>query len=209
MSNRKQSRGERTKALIADAAASVFAKKGYHGATVEEIAREAGYSPAAIYKYFKNKDAIFQEVIRVIGEGFLKIFEEPAPEGFSFPDRLRWFLSRQFMRTQKNLDLFVTFTTQPGTLESGLCEGKEGQEELLRIHREYGRRMGEMMAEGVELGALSPRFSAGHYALFFLGSVDAFIRHWIIEGCEGQLEALIEPIVHIFISGAGRDGQEI
>ena len=67
---RKRNRGAQTRAQIAEAAVSVFAKKGYHGATIEEIAREASYSPAAVYKYFRNKDDVFHEVIRVIADDF-------------------------------------------------------------------------------------------------------------------------------------------
>jgi AcrR family transcriptional regulator len=40
---------------ILDAAASVFAKKGYHRATTKEIASVAGVSEGTIYNYFDNK----------------------------------------------------------------------------------------------------------------------------------------------------------
>jgi len=40
---------------ILDAAASVFAEKGYHRATTKEIAGTAGVSEGTIYNYFDNK----------------------------------------------------------------------------------------------------------------------------------------------------------
>ncbi|RLB79785.1 MAG: TetR/AcrR family transcriptional regulator, partial [Deltaproteobacteria bacterium] len=40
---------------ILDAAAAVFASKGYYQANVGEICRRAGISNGALYKYFKNK----------------------------------------------------------------------------------------------------------------------------------------------------------
>jgi AcrR family transcriptional regulator len=40
---------------ILDAAASVFAEKGYHRATTKEIASAAGVSEGTIYNYFDNK----------------------------------------------------------------------------------------------------------------------------------------------------------
>ncbi|CAA9461757.1 MAG: Transcriptional regulator, AcrR family [uncultured Rubrobacteraceae bacterium] len=49
---------------ILDAALRVFAERGFGGATVKEIAREAGVrSPALIYWYFKDKQALFKEVL--------------------------------------------------------------------------------------------------------------------------------------------------
>jgi len=42
-----------------DAARSVFQRLGIEGASIREIAREAGYTPGAIYSYFENKEAIY------------------------------------------------------------------------------------------------------------------------------------------------------
>jgi TetR/AcrR family transcriptional regulator len=48
---------------ILDAAARVFARDGYDRANVAEICRQAGISMGALYKYFKNKEAILLAVI--------------------------------------------------------------------------------------------------------------------------------------------------
>lgn len=44
---------------IMDAAKMVFASKGFGGATMENIAEKAEFSPATLYLYFKNKNALF------------------------------------------------------------------------------------------------------------------------------------------------------
>jgi TetR/AcrR family transcriptional regulator len=49
-------------AAILDAAAAVFAARGY-AATVDEICLKAGISNGALYKYFRNKEALFEAVI--------------------------------------------------------------------------------------------------------------------------------------------------
>jgi TetR/AcrR family transcriptional regulator, repressor for uid operon len=41
---------------ILDAAELVFARKGFAGATMQEICREAGISPGALYLYFRSKE---------------------------------------------------------------------------------------------------------------------------------------------------------
>ncbi|WID94160.1 helix-turn-helix domain-containing protein [Bosea vestrisii] len=43
---------------ILDAAERVFARAGFHAATMNEIAVEAGMSPGNLYRYFSSKDAI-------------------------------------------------------------------------------------------------------------------------------------------------------
>lgn len=44
---------------ILDAAKRVFHTKGFSAATIDDIAKEAELSPAAIYLYFKNKDDLY------------------------------------------------------------------------------------------------------------------------------------------------------
>jgi AcrR family transcriptional regulator len=55
---RKQ-RQEHTRVELIDAAGRVFAKRGYHGASVEEVAAEAGYTTGAVYSNFKGKEELF------------------------------------------------------------------------------------------------------------------------------------------------------
>ncbi|RXT54543.1 hypothetical protein B6S44_12950 [Bosea sp. Tri-44] len=43
---------------ILDAAERVFARAGFHAATMNDIAAEAGMSPGNLYRYFSSKDAI-------------------------------------------------------------------------------------------------------------------------------------------------------
>jgi len=58
-----EERREREKKMrrrqIMDAAKMVFASKGFGGATMENIAEKAEFSPATLYLYFKNKNALF------------------------------------------------------------------------------------------------------------------------------------------------------
>jgi AcrR family transcriptional regulator len=55
----RKARQERTRAELLAGAARVFARRGYHGATVEEIAAEAGYTTGAVYSNFEGKEALF------------------------------------------------------------------------------------------------------------------------------------------------------
>ena len=50
---------QRTRALLLDAAARVFARRGYRGATLDEIAAEAGFSKGAVYSNFESKEELF------------------------------------------------------------------------------------------------------------------------------------------------------
>jgi AcrR family transcriptional regulator len=51
-----------TRARLIDAAAKVFARRGFQAASVEEIAEEAGYSHGAVYSNFDGKADLFLAV---------------------------------------------------------------------------------------------------------------------------------------------------
>src|SRR4051794_10630567 len=75
--SRREERREETRAELVEAAARVFARRGFHGASIDQIAREAGYSTGAIYWHFEGKDDLFLAVyeayatarVREWGEG--------------------------------------------------------------------------------------------------------------------------------------------
>ncbi|MEJ8277604.1 TetR/AcrR family transcriptional regulator [Pseudonocardia spirodelae] len=63
---RRESRDDavaRTRAALLDAAADVFAERGYDGASVDEIARVAGVSVGSIYSRFGSKQDLFRALM--------------------------------------------------------------------------------------------------------------------------------------------------
>src|SRR5436309_3192293 len=48
-----------TRTRLLEAAQRVFARRGFHGSSVEEIAREAGATTGAIYSNFAGKEDLF------------------------------------------------------------------------------------------------------------------------------------------------------
>src|SRR5689334_9216575 len=67
---------------LIDAAESVFARSGFHGASVEEIAREAGATTGALYSNFAGKEdlflALFEERIATDMGDYSEIVAEGA-----------------------------------------------------------------------------------------------------------------------------------
>jgi AcrR family transcriptional regulator len=55
---REQSRAQ-TRERLLTAARGVFARRGFHGASVDEIASEAGFSTGALYSNFEGKEDLF------------------------------------------------------------------------------------------------------------------------------------------------------
>lgn len=52
-------RRQQTREYLLAAAAQVFAERGFHGATLDEVAAVAGFTKGAVYSNFKSKDDLF------------------------------------------------------------------------------------------------------------------------------------------------------
>ncbi|MET0305303.1 MAG: TetR/AcrR family transcriptional regulator [Solirubrobacterales bacterium] len=49
--------------LIAEAAAELFAERGYRGASIGEIARRSGVTPPVVYEHFESKRELYRELL--------------------------------------------------------------------------------------------------------------------------------------------------
>ena len=63
MTDRSTAQEEKRK-LILDAAVRVFARSGYHGARVGDIATEAGVAHGLLYHYFSSKEEVLETIFR-------------------------------------------------------------------------------------------------------------------------------------------------
>lgn len=69
-----------TEQRILSASRKIFAIKGYHGTTMEDIAREANVSKASLHYYYRSKsklfDLIFDEALTCINDNLLTILND-------------------------------------------------------------------------------------------------------------------------------------
>jgi AcrR family transcriptional regulator len=54
---------ERTRAALVDAASEVFAREGFHAASLDEVAAAAGFTKGAVYSNFANKAGLYLAVL--------------------------------------------------------------------------------------------------------------------------------------------------
>jgi len=62
----KRLKASERRAAILAVAKVLFSDKGYHGVSVDEIARRLAVSPAILYRHFSSKEALYEEVLNTI-----------------------------------------------------------------------------------------------------------------------------------------------
>jgi AcrR family transcriptional regulator len=106
--SRRDERKEETRRELIEAAAATFARRGFQGASLEEIAREAGYSTGAIYWHFKGKDDLFLAVFEAYATARVaEIAAVREAAGGGFPQRQRAFADNWMQRLEANPEMVV------------------------------------------------------------------------------------------------------
>jgi AcrR family transcriptional regulator len=86
---RKRLTGEERRVAILDAALAVFAERGYHASSIDDIARKGGISKALIYEHFASKQDLYAELLEQhAGELFSALAEAISAAGRSATARL-------------------------------------------------------------------------------------------------------------------------
>jgi AcrR family transcriptional regulator len=86
---RRNARGEQRRQNLLRAAAAVFGRLGYHETTTNAIAVEAAVSPATLYQFFPNKEAIASELASMYAREMAESEQAIDPEGaLSFTDAM-------------------------------------------------------------------------------------------------------------------------
>ncbi len=98
-----------TRQHLLDAAAIVFARNGFHGSTLDEVAATAGFSKGAVYSNFKSKDDLFLELFHDRVDRQFAVVSE-ALEGGSHDQAEQFPRIRQILRSDASPwdDSFVT-----------------------------------------------------------------------------------------------------
>ena len=144
------------RAQLLRAARKVFRAKGYDGASVSEIVREAGVAQGTFYLYFPSKKAaavsLRDGLMEIMAEAVTSAVESRA----SFGDRLETLIAAAFNVARKNADLFkLAFIGADETHSEMHSESPE--------HASFLRAITELFRDAVAAGdmeAMDPEIAA-------------------------------------------------
>lgn len=93
----KQQRSMEKKLRIMEAARELFARKGFGGTNSNEIAQKAGVSIGTFYSYFRNKKALFLDILEQYLENFITgIYRLQSDDAIPLKDNIRSHIQKAF-----------------------------------------------------------------------------------------------------------------
>jgi len=90
---------------ILNAAQRLFAEKGYHGVSIDEIARKVDVSPSILYRHFKSKQVLYNAVLQAMSAQRESYVQTVINSGTSFEDVLTGMTQVYIKSISENPDL--------------------------------------------------------------------------------------------------------
>ena len=181
MAARADRRTDRRRQIL-DAAVKVFARSGFHGARVGDIAEEAGVAYGLVYHYFKSKEELLETIFRDTWTQMLARVREVEGSGVDASEQVRQvtaLLLRTWRRDPDLVRVLVREVTRSPHVQQEIEEITEGMMALERII-ERGQETGEFRSQ------IDPRLGA----VVIYGALDEILTGWVL----GQLPDTDEDI---------------
>jgi AcrR family transcriptional regulator len=179
------------------AAVAAFSERGYHNASMDEIAAAAGISKPAVYAHFGSKDELYVECVARAAERFHRALEE-AVRPVERPEARLWtgiltLLDHVDRERAEWTMLFAGVSgTEPVAREAARIRG-ETQALIAALFTETATRAG---VGGSALEAMGP------LGVGFVGTSEALARWWL-EHPETPKENVAMYLMNYVWSGLG------
>jgi len=185
---------------LLEAGLRCFARRGYHAATMDEIAAEAGVSKGAIYWHYKDKQELFLSIMRERGQaleaaGARAIAGTPPGQGDP-GDILAAIMIAIFRFYAENRE----FASLLGLLRSGNDApfGEALFRELTEFYRRARTQFVPLFTFGIEKGHFTE--APPHtLAAWVLATIDGTVMQWVIDPEEIDLPAVAEVLSRQFV----------
>lgn len=188
------------RAHIARAAARVFRAKGFHNATIRDVAVEAGLSQGSLYNYVRTKDDILYLVHQDMTAGYAQDVEA-AIDGITEPSaRLRAALAA-FVHSMRERHADIALIYQETH-----ALGSESRRAVLAQTQLFIERFGQLIEEARAAGMALP--GAGKLAADIVTFLPVMLslRRWHIRDVMTGAEAEAEVVAFLMRGLGASDG---
>ena len=183
---------------ILKAAEKVFAKKGFQGATIQEIALEAELAVGTIYNFFPSKDRLYSMILTSRLDEMREEVQSHIQPIKDIKERLRTMLLSQCEFIEKNRNFFIIFFRDqyrfPWTLAQDL-----GEEVAVRYERYLGT-LREIFKEGIKKKVFKP-LAPEDLAEAWGSLCNTFFFKWLMEKSKWPLKSKAMTVYEIFMQG--------
>lgn len=185
---------------ILRAAEHVFALKGYHEATIQDIAKEAQYAIGTVYLYFKDKDALYFSLVEHKCRELLFILKEETRKAKTAKEKIEIYIYEKLSFFERNQNFFRIFVSERNKSQE-IKVGKLHKLSVVMQHKEF---VVELIKLAQEQQIIRSDFAAKQIADILTSIFMSVVFNWLKEESKGtkNLSRMSSFILDMFLNGA-------
>jgi TetR/AcrR family transcriptional regulator, cholesterol catabolism regulator len=148
---------------ILDAAAVIFAAKGYHGAGMRDIAERLGMKAGSLYFHLVSKEAALEEVCAAGLQSTLRSAERAVEAGPDLATRVHALIAAEARELHDHADYIAVQMHERRHLSP------EGEKRLVEISRAYRALLDRIFTEAQSRGELAADIDVRSASLTMIG----------------------------------------
>ena len=199
--NKTKDETEITKQKLLYSALSVFSRLGYDKTSLEDIAKEAGFTRGAIYHNFGGKVQIFKALIDEFGVSASSIVKDVYCKDISPCDNIRLFIEKSLVYLEDNEDyrktqMLIRFSNLHLYEElHDICIGISNDVDVFLSY------LSDLLQAAIEQGEIAENTNIKAVAVSILGLVNGTSALWLINQTGFSIKEYAGNISECFVAG--------
>lgn len=174
-------------------AAEIFSEKGYRAATLNDVADAMGFTRAALYYYFENKQEMLTALMEMAGAEHTANLQQHLAADVDVPEKVRRIIVSHVLAVINRPHLFTVFQAEVTELTP------EAREQLAIGERGHVAAIAELLSTAMAEGAFRAR-PPKPVALALLGMANTAAR-WYRPGRDLGRDEVAELIADLCLDG--------
>jgi AcrR family transcriptional regulator len=177
----------------------VFAERGFHGATTQDIADVLGIRQASLYYYFSSKEIALELVCARGVEGFLEAAAVIAAGPESATEKLRRLILAHLSPLLDRPDFVRVFHNERKHLPPA------SRRRIGQTVRAYERVIEEILKAGIRSGEFRADLDPRLVTFGMLGMVKS-VAGWFENEANGKIDRIVEEFFRLLVGGIAASG---
>ncbi|MCD6380682.1 TetR/AcrR family transcriptional regulator [bacterium] len=180
-------------------ALELFAEKGYHNISMRNIANKAEFAIGTLYKFFRNKEDLYKELVTEMVIDYHRILTEVLEREDDTLTVIRSYISAKSNFFADHIASLRIYFAETRGASFNIAVGLD--KDILKLYNKLVERLAEVLRVGIKRKVLR-RIDPYYMAISLEGLTNAFLFCWLENPERHSYEENIPMITELFLKGS-------
>ncbi len=196
-----RSKYEQRREAVLMAAAAVFAEKGFHGASTQDIADRLGMKQASLYYYYRSKEAALEAVCLFGIEESVVRLRQVVEADLPLAEQIQRIIHNHIYNLQTRCDCMIVFTQQRRYLP------EERRAAIRQQAREYEALLLHMFERAASRSEMAPEVDCRLMVRALTGLCNS-VASWFQQSPDNDIDHIARQYARLFFAGIKSETEE-